>query len=522
MDYGFLTILPPILAITFAILTKDVLLSLFIGVSVGGLILVDYNPLAALISVFEIIFDVLGDGEWNVRVIMVCVLLGAFSGLLQVSGGAFAFADWLAQRIKGRVGAQAVTWVMGLIVFFDDYFNSLTIGTVMRPVTDKFKISREKLAYILDSTAAPVCIIAPVSSWVAYVSSLVAAAFVTAGVTDQPFAVFLKTIPYNFYALGAIFMVPLIIFSKREYGPMAKAERRAVEEGLPFNTESDGSVQDDFKDLECSKKGTVSDMIVPVLVLFFGSFGFILYTGGFFDGGVSFAEAFNESDIVSSLIYGIFLSLLVAIIMYQIKGTVKVLVSTQAMVIGMKTMFYAFVILTLAWSIGTICDELGTGEYLANLAGGVIPGSLTPFLIFILACFIAFSTGASWGTYAIMIPIAVPLAIATDANMVISIAAVLSGGVFGDHCSPLADTTILSSVGAGVNHMDHVTTQLPYAVTVGLSAAVGFLLAGFMNNPLIPLAVTIGLVLLATLVLSSMQEKRDRHNKPPVDPQAAS
>jgi Na+/H+ antiporter NhaC len=331
---------------------------------------------------------------------------------------------------------------------------------------------------------------------------LIAAGFIAAGITEQPFSVFLKTIPFNFYALGAIMMVPLIIFSKKEFGPMAVAEKRAIEEGKPLKELENSQIQDDFKVMICSTRGKVSDMLFPVLILFFGSFGFMLYTGGYFDGGVSFGEAFNETDVAGSLIYGIFLAIVVAILLYHIRGNVKILESTQAMVVGMKSMYFALFILTLAWSIGAICDELGTGEYLSDLIGGVIPGTLTPFLIFILSCFTAFSTGASWGTYAIMIPIAIPLAIATDANIVISLAAVLSGGVFGDHCSPLADTTILSSAGAAVNHMDHVSTQLPYAITVGICASVGFLLAGFLDSFFIPLLVTLGLIVVAVFILT--------------------
>lgn len=502
MEYGFLSLLPPVIAITCAIITKDALLSLFIGVSVGGFILANFHPLLAMQKIFEIIGEVLGDPEWNLKVILVVLLLGGLIGLLQKSGASLAFAEWVSKKVKSRTAAQGVCWVMGLFIFFDDYFNSLTIGAVMRPVTDRFKVSREKLAYILDSTAAPVCIMAPVSSWVAYVISLIAPALIVANITEQPFVIFLKTIPYNFYAWAAILMVIMVIFTKLEYGPMAKSEKRALLTGKTFDDSRPSQFNDDFKNMVCSNKGKVSDMLLPVLTLFLASFVFMLYTGGYFEGGITVGQAFYETDSCASLIYGIFLAILLAMIMYHIRGTVKIFESMEALVTGMKSMFIALCFLTLAWSIGFICESLDAGGYLCSLVGDIVPGSLIPFLIFLVSCFTAFSTGASWGTYAIMMPIAIPLAVVTQADLTISIAAVLSGGVFGDHCSPLADTTILSSAGAAVNHLDHVNTQLPYACTAGVSAAFGFMIAGFTNGPVIPFLATLIVFIFAVIILN--------------------
>ncbi len=498
--FGFLSILPPIIAITLAIITKEVLLSLFLGVFAGGLILTGFNPVSAMIEVFEMICNSLGDPEWNVRVILVVVLLGGLVGLLTRSGGSVAFAEWVASRINSRKGAQAATWIMGIIVFFDDYFNSLTIGTVMRPVTDRFKISREKLAYILDSTAAPVCILAPISSWVAYVVSLIAAGFAAAGITDQPFGAFLKSVPYNFYAWVAIAMVGIVIFTKLEFGPMAHAEKRAVLTGKTYDDSQLGASDDDFKDMTSAENGKVSDLVVPIILLFSGALFFMVYTGGYFDGGITIGEAFNNTDAASSLIYGTFLAVVVGIALYRIRGSVSITDSIQAMVVGMKSMFFALCLLTMAWTIGAVCESLDTGGFLASLIGSTVPGTFIPVLIFLLACFTAFSTGASWGTFAIMMPIAIPLAVATDANMSACIAAVLGGGVFGDHCSPLADTTILSSTGAACNHLDHVKTQIPYAFTVASCAIVGFILSGFMSNPIVPLLVTFGIFVVTLIV----------------------
>lgn len=514
-NFGFLSIIPPIIAITLAIVTKEVLLSLFIGVLSGGLILSAFAPLQAMIKTFEIICKSVADPElWNIKVILVVVMLGGLVGLLNKSGGSKAFAGWVSNRIHSRRGAQSATWIMGILIFFDDYFNSLTIGTVMRPATDRYKISREKLAYILDSTAAPVCILAPVSSWVAYVSSLIASGFKTEGIQEQPFSAFLHSIPYNFYAWTAILMVGLVIFTKIEFGPMAQAEKRAVTTGKTYDTSQQGASDDDFKYMAISRKGHIMDLLVPVGILFAGSIFFMIYTGGYFGSEKTIGEAFHETDAASSLIYGTFFAIVGGIILFRARKSVMITDSINAMVIGMKSMFVAVCLLVMAWTIGSVCSELGTGQYLGSLIGDNVPGSVIPVAIFLFSCFTAFSTGASWGTFAIMIPIAIPLAVATDANMSACIAAVLGGGVFGDHCSPLADTTILSSTGAACNHMDHVKTQIPYAMTVAVCAAVGFLLAGILHTPFIPWITTLVLFSLLLVILhkfwgSDIQEELD-------------
>jgi Na+/H+ antiporter NhaC len=281
---------------------------------------------------------------------------------------------------------------------------------------------------------------------------------------------------------------------------MARAERRALTTGQIYDESQSGAADDDFKVLVVSEKGKASDLVIPVIVLFAASIFFMIYTGGYFDGGLTIGESFYETDAATSLIYGTFLSILVGITIYKVRGSVTISDSMKAFVVGMKSMFFAVVLLTMAWSIGGISEALGTGEYLVSLIGDSVGGGIIPFAIFLLACFIAFSTGSSWGTFAIMLPIAIPLAHATGADMSASIAAVLAGGVFGDHCSPLADTTILSSTGAACNHLDHVRTQLPYAVTVAFSSGIGFLLAGYMHSPLIPFLVA-GAVFVASLLL---------------------
>lgn len=496
-SFGWLAVLPPIIAITLAITTREILLSLFLGIFSGGLILSGYNPIGALTKTIEIVANSLGDEEFRIRVVIVVVLLGGLVGLLNKSGGSRAFARWVASKISSRTGAQGATWIMGILVFFDDYFNSLTIGSVMRPVTDQFRVSREKLAYILDSTAAPVCILAPISSWVAYVVSLIAGAYAVAGIDEPAFGVFLATIPYNFYAWTAILMVGIVIFTKTEFGPMARAENRTIKTGRTYDNSAVGASDDDFKDMVISENGKVYDLVLPIVTLFVVTILFMLQTGGYFQEDITVSEAFNNTDAASSLIYGTFIGVVVAIITYKAHGSVSIKDSMAALVTGMKSMFVACCLLTLAWTIGGVCEELKTGDFLATLLADSLPGGVIPVLIFGIACFTAFSTGASFGTFAIVIPIAVPLAIATGASIPICIAAVLGGGVFGDHCSPLADTTILSSTGAACNHLDHVKTQLPYAFTVAGSAAVGFLLAGYLKSPYIPFLVTLGLFLCA-------------------------
>ncbi len=462
---GFWSIVPPLIAITLAILTREVLLSLFIGVLSGSLILSSFSFTQTIFKTFDLICISVADPElWNIKVILVVVMLGGLVGLLQKSGGSSAFANWVAGKIHSRRSAQSAAWIMGILVFFDDYFNSLTIGTVMRPITDRYKISREKLAYILDSTAAPVCILAPVSSWVAYVVSLISTGFKDAGIENQPFSAFLLSIPFNFYAWTAILMVGLIIFTKLEYGPMAKAENRAITTGETYDATQQGALDDDFKYMKVSKKGHIIDLVLPMILLFGGTIFFMIYTGGYFDKEMSIGQAFHETDAASSLVYGTFLAIIVAIVLMQVRKSVNIKSSLDAMVLGMKSMFFAFA-------------------------------------IFLFSCFTAFSTGASWGTFAIMMPIAIPLAVASGASMEACISAVLGGGVFGDHCSPLADTTILSSTGAACNHMDHVRTQVPYAITVAVCAALGFLVVGLFDSVLMGWAVTLGCFLISTILL---------------------
>jgi len=491
-NFGALSLLPPLIAIGLAIWTKQVILSLFIGVAVGAFVFNNYAVLPAFFDLIERIVAQMTD-DWQARVLIFTCLLGGIIGLVQKSGGFRSFGDWAGKRVKSRKGAQVLTWLAGVVIFFDDYFNTLTVGSVMRPLTDRYRVSREKLAYIVDSTAAPVCILIPISTWVAYVVSLIAAEFSNAGIDTSPFLAYITSIPYNLYAIAAVVMVVMIAATDLEFGPMAKAEKRAMLTGdvsRPGVTEVPGQ---DIALLKPAEKGSASDMFLPIITLVAVTIIGILYTGGFFDGA-SFQEAVGDADSATALLYATLLANAVAVVWYAARKVVPVIESMEAIATGIKSMVPALCILILAWAIGGVSSDLGTGAYVAEIVGSTLPGWSIPVILFIVACFIAFSTGTSWGTFAIVMPLAVPIGLQTHADLLVVIGAVLAGGIFGDHCSPISDTTVLSSTGSACNHIDHVTTQIPYAVVAAACAAVGFLVAGFVPNAILAVVVTLGLL----------------------------
>jgi len=490
-DYGFLSILPPIIAITLAIITKEVFVSLVIGIFTGALIISNYSFFTAFTKSVELVINTVADAEWNIRVLLFTLLLGAIVGLLAKSGSTIAFGEWATKRIKTRGTSLLASWILGVLIFMDDYFNCLTVGTVMRPITDRFKVSRAKLAFIIDSTAAPVCILVPISTWVAYVMSLTAPEFERFSIEMNPFQAFVAMIPFNLYPWLIVLMVLVTSFTSLEFGPMARAELRALKTGELLEDTSTPPPGDDFSGMEVSKKGKPTDLIVPILVLIFLTLAGMAYTGGYFEGGKGLIRAIMDCDSATALVYGAVLTIIITVIMYRIEGVLNVSESMAAILQGFKSMMIAVAILSLAWSIGSITRELGAGDYVASIVSKGFPDALIPFLIFVTSAFMAFAMGTSWGTYAIMIPIAVPLAMAVDKYLLVSIAAVLAGGTFGDHCSPISDTTIMSSTGASCHHIEHVNTQLPYAFTAAAVAAVGFLAAGFIENAFIVWAGTI-------------------------------
>ena len=481
---------PPIMAISLALITKEVYSSLFLGILTGALLNADFNPVGGLNQLFPNgIMTVLAD-KWNVGILVFLVILGTMVQLMNRTGGSTAFGAWASNRIKGRSGAQLSTMLLGCLIFIDDYFNCLTVGSVMRPVTDKHKISRAKLAYLIDSTAAPICIIAPISSWAAAVSGFVKG--------ENGISIFIQSIPFNFYALLTLLMMVFIIFMKLDFGPMLLHENNARKGDL-FTTVK--RKQTNERSQKEEKVGKVSDLIIPVVFLIIGCVIGMIYTGGFFEGK-SFIDAFAGSDASVGLVLGSSIALIFTIAYYLVRQSLTFGDCMDCLPEGFKQMVPAMLILTFAWTLKSMTDSLGAATYVASLiehsAGGLM--GFLPAIIFIVAVGLAFASGTSWGTFGILIPIVVSCFQEVDPQlMIISISACMAGAVCGDHCSPISDTTIMSSAGAQCEHLNHVTTQLPYALTAASVSFFTFLVAGFTKSALISLV--FGMVALFLLLL---------------------
>ncbi|MBQ4133634.1 MAG: Na+/H+ antiporter NhaC family protein [Desulfovibrionaceae bacterium] len=503
---GYLAFLPPILAIVLALFTKDVLVSLMLGIISGLLILSGGNPLDAFINLSDLMADKAGD-SWNIRILLFCGLLGGLVGLLTRAGSARAFGQWASNSIKGRRSAQFSTWLCGLFVFIDDYFNSLAVGSVMRPVNDARGVSRAKLAYILDSTAAPVCILAPVSSWVVTVISQIRSSdgFADLGVGEMSF--FIMLIPYNVYALLALAMVVVVILSGRDFGPMAKSEQRAAQ-GILYNQQRYGAAPGDLKEEGKNSRAAWYDMALPMIILIGAcivAFPLTTYMGLGEGESMSLVDAFRNTDASKALLYGIIFTLVFSYVYFTLRGVLKIKETSQAIIDGVRSMLPALVILIMAWTIGHVISkpisEGGLGLPLVideMLRGSSLPLWVLPACVFVLSGGIAFSTGTSWGTFGIMSPIVLPTAITLAGSLgytgdellqcsLVSVGAVLSGAVFGDHASPISDTTILSSAGASCPHLEHVETQLPYASFAAGCSAVGIIAGAYSLNPVVGL-----------------------------------
>lgn len=496
MEFGILSLLPPVLAIVLALVTRNVIPALFAGVWLGATMIHSWNPFMGLYASFsEFIIPNLGD-EWSATVLLYCGLFGVIIAFLQKSGGAHAVANSIIKRVKTDRGAQGSTMLFGIIIFFEDYFNALTVGSVMRSVTDKMRVSREKLAYIVDSTSAPVCLLGPVSTWVVFVMGLIGAQFVELGISRSEYLTYLSTIPFNFYSILTLILVLLVIYRRWDYGPMAEAEYRARVYGKLLRDGAQPSADTSMVDVEMTEHTPKKrNMLVPLAVLLGLIPPMFLWTGGFPEN--DFITAVGESDGGMSILIAAIATIIVQIIMGLQQKLFNFKEAMSLVVTGFKSMVLVYIILTLAWSIGNVTSALGTAAFIVNLAEQTTPAAFIPALIFLVACLISYTTGTSYGTFAIMIPIAMPLAYAMDISIALAIASVFSGGIFGDHCSPISDTTILSSAGSASDHIDHVNTQMPFALTAGFSGFISFLLAGFMNSWLIPLivggAVMIGL-----------------------------
>ena len=485
---------PPIIAISLALITKEVYSSLFLGILTGAMLNADFHPVEGLNQLFPNgIMAVLAD-KWNVGILVFLVILGTMVQLMNRAGGSAAFGEWASGRIKGRSGAQLSTMLLGCLIFIDDYFNCLTVGSVMRPVTDKHKISRAKLAYLIDSTAAPICIIAPISSWAAAVSGFVKG--------ENGISIFVQSIPFNFYALLTLLMMVFLIFLKVDFGPMLLHENNARQGDL-FTTGKSKQTISEGQGQDVRRVGRVSDLVIPVVFLIVGCVVGMIYTGGFF-AGKSFVDAFAASDASVGLVMGSSVALVMTIAYYLMRQSLSFSECMDCLPEGFKQMVPAMLILAFAWTLKSMTDSLGAATYVGSLMANSADGLMAflPAIIFVVAIGLAFASGTSWGTFGILIPIVVSCLQSVDLQlMIISISACMAGAVCGDHCSPISDTTIMSSAGAQCEHLNHVTTQLPYALTVASVSFLTFLVAGFTKSALISLVFGIVALFLLLMVI---------------------
>ena len=501
----FWALVPPIIAIVLALVTKEVYSSLFIGILAGALLYSGFNFEGTMLHVFDDgIIAQLSD-SYNVGILIFLVILGVLVSLMNKAGGSAAFGEWAGKHIKTRVGAQLATIALGILIFIDDYFNCLTVGSVMRPVTDKHHVSRAKLAYLIDATAAPVCIIAPVSSWAAAVSGY-------APEGTNGIQLFIRTIPYNFYALLSIAMMIMLTVSKTDYGPMALHEKNAVVNNDIYTTPDRpyANAGDD----KISSRGKVVDLVVPVVVLVICCVIGMIYTGGFFSG-TDFVDAFANCDASRGLVYGSAVALVITLIMYLVRRVLTFKECMDCVPEGFKSMVAPILILTFAWSLKAMTDSLGANEYVAAVVKSSAEGFMNwlPAIIFLIAVFLSFSTGTSWGTFGILIPIVINVFPASDPMMIISMSACMAGAVCGDHCSPISDTTIMSSAGARCNHLNHVTTQLPYAMTCAAVSCVTYVIAGFVKSWVISLPCGLAILFATILIIRGREDPAIRAAK---------
>ncbi|MCI8896867.1 MAG: Na+/H+ antiporter NhaC family protein [Lachnospiraceae bacterium] len=493
----FWALIPPIVAIVLALITKEVYSSLFIGILVGGLFYSGFSFEGTLTHIFNDGFVAVLSDAYNVGILVFLVILGAMVSLMNRAGGSAAFGHFAKEKIKTRAGAQLATVALGVLIFIDDYFNCLTVGSVMKPVTDEHKVSRAKLAYLIDATAAPVCIIAPISSWAAAVSGFVEG--------EDGFSIFIRAIPYNFYAILTIIMMIALVLLKVDFGPMKSHEANALKGDL-FSTGKKDAAQETES---VNPKGKVIDLLIPIIMLIVCCVIGMIYTGEFFDGA-GFVESFSNSDASVGLALGSICAMILTVIIYLIRRVLSFKDCMACLPDGFKAMVPAILILTFAWTLKAMTDSLGAAVFVADTvqksAGSLM--NFLPAIIFIVACFLAFSTGTSWGTFGILIPIVVNVFMNTNPQlMIISISACMAGAVCGDHCSPISDTTIMASAGAQCDHVNHVSTQLPYVIIVAVISFITYIVAGFAQSAWISMPVGIILLLLTLVVIKNLNRE---------------
>ena len=497
----FVSLLPPLIAIVLALITKEVYSSLFIGILSGALLYSNFNIWGMVTSSFDMMVSKLAD-SWNVGILIFLVVLGMMVSLVNKAGGSAAYGRWAETHIKTRVGALISTAVLGMLIFIDDYFNCLTVGSVMRPVTDKHQISRSKLAFLIDATAAPVCIIAPISSWAAAVSSVAP--------EGQGIQLFIQSIPYNFYALLTLAMVIMMCLMKVDFGPMKLHEDNAAKgdlyttEARPYaNAENEAG----------NSNGTVLDLVLPIVALIISCVLTMVYTGGFFDPDsgsyMNFVDAFSGSDASMGLVLGSFIALIVTFCFFIPRKVITIKQFTESFSEGFKQMVPAILILTFAWTLSGVTNNLGAKVFVAEFVRMNASGmaNFLPAIVFLIAVGLAFATGTSWGTFGVLLPIVCSI-FPSGELMIIAVSACLAGAVCGDHCSPISDTTIMASTGAQCDHINHVNTQLPYALLSAGVSFVGFVLAGIIQNALIVLPICLVLMAAILFGIRTYQSKK--------------
>lgn len=504
LNYGWLSILPPLIAIVLALITKEVISSLLFGILAGAFIYSKGNVIAMVIITFQVMGERMGD---NINILIFLGLLGAIVVIVTKAGGSAAYGSWAVKKVKTRAGASLATCALGCLIFIDDYFNCLTVGTVMRPVTDKHRISRAKLAYFLDATAAPICIIAPVSSWGASVATYIQDAGAGNGMST-----FVQIIPYNLYAILTIIMVLVMCCTKINFGPMIRFEKNAIEKGDLFSRQGE---QQDTSQKPTSSNGKVYDLILPILSLILFTILAMIYTGGGFSKEGTILASFGNCDSSLSLVIGSFSALMITFLLFIPRKVLKFREFMEGITEGIKSMVPAFTILILAWTIGGICSKyyLNTGGFVGNLVkDSTFPIFILPVVIFCVAAFLGFATGTSWGTMAILIPIGAAICTTPETMALLYpvLGSILAGSVYGDHISPISDTTILSSTGAGCNHIDHVSTQIAYASVVAICCVIGYSLMGWLKQPIIPFIVSLSLLLIGLWIAKKWGERRNQ------------
>ena len=496
----FWALLAPIIAIVLALITKEVYSSLVIGIIVGGVIYAGGNFEGTIVHVLSDGFIANLADSYNMGILFFLVLLGALVAMMNKAGGSAAFGRWATAHIKSRVGAQLATVALGVLIFIDDYFNCLTVGSVMRPVTDNHKISRAKLSYIIDATAAPVCIIAPISSWAAAV-----AGFARGAGAENGISLFIQAIPYNFYALLTFVMMIFLAVTSFDFGPMKKHEDNARETGDLFTSGTKQAVEE----MAVNEKGRVCDLVVPIIILIISCVIGMIYSGGFFSGE-SFITSFSNSDASVGLAYGAFVAIILTVVFYLIRRVLSFKSIMESLPEGFKAMVPAIMILACAWTLKAMTDSLGAKIFISQLIEGSAAGfqALLPAIIFVIAVGLSFATGTSWGTFGILIPIVLSVFSAGEPITIVAISACMAGAVCGDHCSPISDTTIMASAGAQCDHLNHVSTQLPYALTVAGVSAVSYIIAGFVPNWMIVLPIAIVLMVATLFVIKAVMKKK--------------